>query len=84
MSDATEQTTKESVMESKDLTSEQYREYDFQGRVYRIDSPVSLFVGTTTHRVVDVSGVVHCVPSPGISGCVLRWQPKSASSPVQF
>lgn len=71
-------------MESKDLSAEEYREYDFSGRVYRIESPVTLFIGTTTHRVVDVGGMVHCVPSPGVSGCVLRWKPKLSSNPVQF
>ena len=71
-------------MEQKDLTKEQWREYDFSGRIYRIEAPQQLFVGTTTHRVVDAAGVVHCVPSPGIEGCVLRWQPKNATEPVQF
>ena len=35
-----------------------------RGRVYRIDSPKTLIVGTSTHRVVDASGVVHCAPKP--------------------
>lgn len=71
-------------MEAKDITKEQWREYDFGGRVYRIDGPVSLYVGTATHRVLDASGTVHCVPSPGEHGCVLRWKPKDATDPVQF
>lgn len=54
---------------------EKWREYDFQGRIYRISSPVSIEFreGSTTHRVTDVDGVVHCVPAPGHQGCVLRW-----------
>jgi hypothetical protein len=68
-------------MEPKDLTTEMWREYDFSGRVYRIESPQALFIGTTTHRVVDASGVTHCVPAPGHCGCVLRWK---AEPPVSF
>jgi hypothetical protein len=67
-----------------DLTREEWREYDFGGRVYRIAAPQTLYLGTTTHRVVDAEGLVHCVPSPGEKGCVLRWRPKEASDPVQF
>jgi hypothetical protein len=75
---------KETAMEPKDVTAELWREYDFDGRVYRIEQPVSLLVGTTTHRVVDAGGVVHCVPAPGQAGCVLRWMPRDAAQPVQF
>lgn len=71
-------------MEPKDLTKEQWREYDFSGRVYRIDSPLTLWIGTTTHRVLDGAGVVHCVPAPGQDGCALRWKPKDAGEPIQF
>ena len=55
---------------------EEWREYDFGGRVYRIDKPVSLHFreGGSTHRVVDEAGIVHCVPAPGKDGCVLRWK----------
>ncbi len=60
-------------MNSKDISMEEWREYDFGGRVYRITSPVRLWVGDTTHRVLDALGVTHCVPTPGSYGCVLRW-----------
>ena len=55
---------------------EEWREYDFKGRVYRIESPVLVQFkkDSTTHRVTDASGVVHCVPAPGNLGCVLRWK----------
>lgn len=55
---------------------EAWREYDFEGRVYRIENPVSVEfrVGSTTHRVTDAAGIVHCVPTPGERGCVLRWK----------
>jgi len=59
-----------------DLSTEEWREYDFDGRIYRILNPTKLFLrpGGTTHRVVDVAGVTHCVPAPGHHGCVLRWK----------
>lgn len=57
-----------------DLTAEKSREYDFVGRVYKIDSPASLTMreGGTTHQVTDKAGVVHIVPSIGFNGCVVR------------
>lgn len=57
---------------------EEWREYDFGGRVYRIDKPVSVEFRTdsTTHRVTDSDGIVHCVPAPGHCDCVLRWKGK--------
>ncbi len=69
-----------------DLTSEEYREYDFAGRVYRIDHPQRLFLrsGGTTHRVVDATGVVHCVPGVGFMGCILRWKNIDPDNPVNF
>jgi len=60
-----------------DLTgTEEWREYDFEGRVYRINKPVSVAYrpGGTTHRVTDEEGVIHCVPAPGLFGCVLRFK----------
>jgi len=55
---------------------EEWREYDFQGRVYRINNPVSVEfrANSSTHRVTGEDGTVHCVPAPGFNGCVLRWK----------
>lgn len=66
--------------------TEEWREYDFGGRVYRINVPTELYIrlGGTTHRVVDSEGVVHCVPIPGSFGCVIRWKEKDPSNPVKF
>lgn len=74
------------IIAEHDISCEVYREYDFGGRVYRIDNPVSLFLreGGTTHRVMDRNGVVHCVPAPGNSGCVLRWLNENTANPVRF
>lgn len=59
-----------------DISDEAWREYDFNGRTYRIAGPKDLYMraGGTTHRVVDKNGITHCVPAPGVGDCVLRWQ----------
>jgi hypothetical protein len=55
---------------------EEWREYDFHGRVYRITAPKSVEFrdGGATHRVTGADGIVHCVPAPGTGDCVLRWK----------
>jgi len=57
---------------------EEWREYEFDGRPtpYRIHSPISVEfrADSTTHRVTDSAGIVHCIPAPGHHGCVLRWK----------
>jgi len=67
-----------------DLTDEAWREYQFGDIAYRIYDPVSLYFrkSGSTHRVVDVEGVTHCVPAPGFNNCVLRW--KSPGTGVSF
>lgn len=69
-----------------ELGDELWREYDWTGRVYRIENPVRLYYrpGGSTHRVLDAEGIVHCVPAPGSLGCVLRWKPQDADNPVQW
>jgi hypothetical protein len=71
-------------MEPRDISKEKWREYDFGKRIYRIDSPKILFIGKTTHRVVDANGTVHCVPAPGTGDCVLRWKNTNPRKPVNF
>jgi len=74
----------------KDITAEQWREYEFgktgERIVYRIKNPVTLFYreGGTTHRVLDSNGVVHCLPVPGEKGCVLSWKNKPEFEPCRF
>jgi hypothetical protein len=69
-------------MITKDITTESWREYDFNGRVYTILKPVSLSYreGGTTHRIVDEDGITHCLPAPGTGDCVLRWKGNPAVS----
>ena len=78
--------TDTSGLKKNDLTTEEYREYDFGGRVYRITKPEKLFMrpGGTTHRVLDADGVIHCVPAPGVCGCVLRWKSTDPKNPCDF
>jgi hypothetical protein len=73
-------------LQSFDISGEEWREYDFAGRTYRINNPITLFYrpGGTTHRVVDSDNVAHCVPVPGAFGCVLRWLNKDTNKPVNF
>ena len=75
-----------SDLKKQTINDEQWREYDWSDRVYRIEKPVELYYrdGGSTHRVVDASGVVHCVPAPGQQGCVLRWFTGDPKNPVQF
>jgi hypothetical protein len=54
---------------------EEWREYDFAGRVYKIYNPTVVRThegGGTIEFVTDSNGVVHYVPSPGVYDCVLR------------
>lgn len=69
-----------------DLRDEQWREYDFGGRAYTILEPqfVWMYPGCTTHRVLDATGEVHCVPAVGVRGCVVRWRPKNPENPVAW
>lgn len=77
-----------SELKTLDITCEEWREYEFGPAdfrtTYRITAPVSFAFrdGGTTHRVVDSTGVVHCVPIPGREGCVLRWKSKDTMKPV--
>ena len=66
--------------DAHDITAEEYREYDLPTGTYRIDDPMKLWVGSTTHRVLDTRGIVHCIPKD----CVIRWKPRDISEPVQF
>lgn len=59
----------------RDLTNEEWREYEYGETIYRITLPKSLVLreNGTTHRVVDHAGITHVLPAPGQQGCALRF-----------
>ena len=66
-----------------DISTEQWREYDYgNGRVYRIETPVTLYIkeGGSGHRILDKEGVTHWVPV-NCHYC-LRWY--APAEPVSF
>jgi len=71
----------------KDLSKEAYRIYKWIDPVmgkecrHQIDEPVALFVGKTTHRVLDTNGLVHFVPRIAYFGCVLLTYNKDQTGP---
>lgn len=66
--------------------NEEWREYVMGNTVYRIDNPVTLYfrTGGSTHRVVDSSGIVHCLPGPGYHETAIRWKSNDPDTPVHF
>lgn len=68
-------------MEPKDISPELFREYERPDHTwYKIEAPIWLWVGETTHRVQDSKGMVHCIPR----SYIFRWQPRDTNKPVQF
>lgn len=71
-----------------DVSTEEWREYQqADGSVYRIWFPVALYRrdGGTTHRVVDVSGVVHVVPCGSLHpNVIIRAANHNRFSPVNW
>jgi len=77
-------------MEAKDLKKESYRIYKWTDPAtgneceHQINEPMTLWVGKTTHRVLDTNGLVHFVPSIAYFGCVLLTCNKDENKPVNF
>ena len=75
-------------LKPRDISDEVSRSYHFaSGRVYTIHAPIALYASkiASTHRVVDSTGVVHCVAFPGPAGdTVLTWEPRHSDRPVAF
>ncbi len=61
----------ESEYNFTDISSEEWREYDFGGVEVRIDNPIGLAVGENGHRIVDTNGVSHYV---GYDGFYFSWE----------
>jgi len=77
-------------MVAKNLTKEAVRIYEWTDPItgnrctHRINEPVALYVGKTTHRILDTNGFVHFVPSVGYFGCVLLTENKDKSEPCNW
>lgn len=60
--------------------AENWRQYVWsnngQTYAYRIERPRTIYVGGSTHRVTDWSGITHIVPAIGVMGCVIRFDGK--------
>ena len=65
-------------LEFADISSEQWREYQFLGGdVIRIDSPLKLNVSESGgHRIFDAEGVSHYIPAGWIH---LKWTAKDGA-----
>ncbi len=65
---------RQSKLVEVDISTEKWREYDFGNRVYRVNSPKTLFyrLDGNVHHIIDTLGVEHTMPAPGINGCLLR------------
>jgi hypothetical protein len=74
-----------------DISMESWRRYSWPGAPspasYTIQDPVGLYYheGGTTHRVVDIRGVVHCVPCGRLHPhTVITWETKFGQPPVRW
>lgn len=64
-------------LEKYDIENEEYREYILPNKeIYKIVNPKFLYLrdGGSTHRIVDSSGVIHCIPFGKDASVVLRWK----------
>lgn len=61
----------QSEYEFTDISSEQWREYDFNGVHVQIEDPQYLAVSDNGHRILDASGISHYV---GFDGFYFKWQ----------
>ena len=58
-----------------DISSEEYREYDFGAKVIRLDAPVALNVSDSGgHRVFTEDGMSHYIPAGWLH---LSWKTKT-------
>ena len=71
-----------------DISHEMWREYEYNGHVFRVDQPVALIlrVGSTGHRIVDTENDAHYFPGPSTLGkaVALRWCNGDENSAVYF
>jgi hypothetical protein len=62
---------------NREFLRNEWREYDFNERVYRIDQPTHVVWNDDDHFeiVYDREGVAHKVPRVGFMNCVIRYLP---------
>lgn len=84
--DTDELTPNDPSLKKFELDDLLWREYDFIGRVYRINNPVAFWYRENgeTHRVLDSEGIIHIVPAPGVHGCVVRYAKTEGAEKVLF
>ena len=63
----------ESKLKLNDISSEEWREYEFDNKVVHLDGPLALNVSNNGHRVIDSEGVSHYIPKGWIH---LSWKGK--------
>ena len=69
-------------MEFVSIQDEEYREYDFGEKTYRIEKPQWLFVRPSkAHQVIDANGVTHYVQANFMA---LRWKNAPNAERAQF
>lgn len=67
-------------MKALDISTEEWRLYSWidpvsmQSVSHGIDKPQRLYIGRSTHRVVDSVGITHLVPSIGQLGCAVTFK----------
>ena len=68
----------------KSLDQEKWREYNYTGKVYRINNPreIHLYKGCTTHTIVDSEGILRMFPAPGFQGCHITIKLKDSKNSV--
>lgn len=70
----------------KDISSEEWRMYEFPHGILTIKSPTRLLVcesskGGDSHRVIDSDGLSYYVPSGWLA---IKWKPREGSPAVSF
>lgn len=73
-------------IKKKSLNNEEWREYDYTGKTYRVHNPTLLYFyeGSDTHAIIDSEGILRVFPAPGYQGCHVTIKPKNSKNPVQF
>jgi hypothetical protein len=67
---------------ANDISSELWRDYIYpDGKTFRVNDPLELYIVNGSHRVVDMDGVTYR-PERGYVG--IRWKPRAGKPPFDF